>query len=74
MTVQLAFDLGAPRTEAPQGSNGHVMTTAEAGLRRERSPGAERLLAALVKRGLLHEHLHAAASLVLALEEAATDS
>ena len=66
MTVQLAFELDTEVSPAPV-----RMTGAQAGLRRDCPPGAERLLAALVKRGLPHEHLHAAAALVLALEQGA---
>jgi hypothetical protein len=44
-------------------------TKAELGLRSEMPAGAERLLAALLKRGLPETHLPAAAALVLALDE-----
>ena len=36
-------------------------------------PGAEKLLAELVKRGLAQEHLSAAAALVVALDSTAGD-
>jgi len=38
---------------------------------RRGAPGAERLLVALVKNGLAEEHVHAAATIVLALDEGA---
>ena len=47
------------------------MTRAEAGLRREAPPGAERLLGELVKRGLPAGDLKVAAALCIALD--ATD-
>jgi hypothetical protein len=50
----------------PKG-NGRPMTKAEVGLRDTR-PGAERLLAALVKRGLPEGDLRVAAGLCLALD------
>jgi hypothetical protein len=58
MSAQLAFDLG---------ENG-PKTMAEAGLRKG-SPGPARLLAALVRRGLAEEHLPAAATIALILDE-----
>jgi len=44
-------------------------TKAEAGLSKEIAPGAERLLAELVKHGLREDNLKRAAALVLALDE-----
>lgn len=60
---QLVLALDLPET------NGTRMTVATAGLRRECPPGPERLLRELVKRGLGHDHFHAAAALVVVLEE-----
>jgi hypothetical protein len=45
-----------------------VLTKGEAGIAKELAPGPERLLAALVRRGLAREHLRVAAALVLALD------
>ena len=60
MTAQLAlFEVASNRTA----------TKAEMGLAKEIGPGAERLLAALVKYGLSENSLRVAAALVLALDE-----
>jgi hypothetical protein len=45
-----------------------VLTKEEAGIAKELAPGPERLLAALVRRGLPTENLRVAAALVLALD------
>jgi hypothetical protein len=50
-----------------------VLTKEEAGLGKEIPAGAPRLLAELVKRGLREEHLHAAATICLVLDEGALD-
>jgi hypothetical protein len=44
------------------------LTRAEAGVSKETRPGAERLLADLVARGLDRDHLRVAAALVLELD------
>ena len=52
------------------GDNGHK-TVAELGLRKEIGSGAERLLRALIRRGLTPEAYPAAAALVRVLDEGA---
>jgi hypothetical protein len=61
---QLAFF-----AENGHNGNAHVASKSEVGLAKAIGPGAERLLAELVKRGLDQEHLRPTAALVLALEE-----
>jgi hypothetical protein len=64
---QLVFDLFAADTNG----NGR-RTVAELGMTRQfPAGGAERLLRELVRRGLADESLHAAAALVLVLDEGA---
>jgi hypothetical protein len=66
VTVQLAlFAL------EPNGNGNGRVTREEAGLARAVAPGAERLLAKLVRNGLDEADLVAAAALVLALDERA---
>ena len=52
----------------PNGNGHRRMTREEAGLRREMPPGSERLLAAMVKRGLPAGDLRVAAALCIALD------
>ena len=69
---QLVLDLGdpAPDQTTSGNTNGHRrMNKKEAGLSQVLPAGAERLLAAMVKRGLPEGDLKVAAALALALDE-----
>ena len=54
---------------SPEIASNRVQTVATAGLSKGAAPGAERLLRALVKRGLREDSLGAAAALALALDD-----